>query len=171
MACLGFSWAALQTQVLQDLSNNKKLPKHAMNKTYYIGLDVHKDSIAIAYALEGSREDPSYYGECGGSILAAERTLRKLAKLLNQKLQDLKICYEAGPTGFILARRLRQLKVDCVLMAPSKTERKPNEVIKTDKRDAMLIAKLFRNGDITPCLLYTSPSPRDQRGSRMPSSA
>ena len=121
-----------------------------MNKTYYIGLDVHKDSIAIAYALEGSREDPSYYGECGGSILAAERTLRKLAKLLNQKLQDLKICYEAGPTGFILARRLHQLKVDCVLMAPSKTERKPNEVIKTDKRDAMLIAKLFRNGDITP---------------------
>ena len=121
-----------------------------MNKTYYVGLDVHKDSIAIAYTPEGSRQEPTYYGECGGSILAAERTLRKVAKLLGQKLQNLKVCYEAGPTGFVLARRLLQLKVDCCLMAPSKTERKPNEAIKTDKRDAKLIAKLFRNGDITP---------------------
>ena len=121
-----------------------------MNKTYYIGLDVHKDSIAIAYALGESREEPTYYGECTGSIGSAERTLRKIAKLLDQKLQDLKVCYEAGPTGFVLARRLQQLKVDCCLMAPSKTERKPNEAIKTDKRDAKLIAKLFRNGDITP---------------------
>ena len=121
-----------------------------MNKTYYIGLDVHKDSIAIAYTPEGSRDEATYYGECGGSILAAERTLRKIAKLLGQKLKDLKVCYEAGPTGFVLARRLIQLGVDCQLMAPSKTERKPTEPIKTDKRDAKLIAKLFRNGDITP---------------------
>jgi len=121
-----------------------------MKKTYYIGLDVHKDTIAIAYTSEGSREEPTYYGECKGSIAAAERALRKVAKLLGQKLQDLKVCYEAGPTGFVLARRLRKLKVDCLLMAPSKTERKPHEVIKTDKRDAKLIAKLYRNGDITP---------------------
>lgn len=121
-----------------------------MNKTYYIGLDVHKDSIAIAYTPEGSRDEATYYGECGGSILAAERTLRKIAKLLGQKLKDLKVCYEAGPTSFVLARRLIQLGVDCQLMAPSKTERKPTEPIKTDKRDAKLIAKLFRNGDITP---------------------
>ena len=121
-----------------------------MNKTYYIGLDVHKDSIAIAYTPEGSRKEPTYYGECGGSILAAERTLRKVAKQLGQKLKELKVCYEAGPTGFVLARRLIQLGVDCQLMAPSKTERKPTEPIKTDKRDAKLIAKLFRNGDITP---------------------
>ena len=121
-----------------------------MNETYYIGLDVHKDSIAIAYSPEGSRKDPVYYGECGGSITAAERTLRKIAKLLGQKLQDLKVCYEAGPTGFVLARRLITLGVDCCLMAPSKTERKATEPIKTDKRDAKMITKLFRNGDITP---------------------
>lgn len=120
-----------------------------MKNTYYIGLDVHKESIAIAYALGGSRDEPTYYGECTGSIPSAERTLRKIAKLLGQKLQDLKVCYEAGPTGFVLARRLRTLKVDCVLMAPSKTQRKVTEPIKTDKRDAKLIAKLFRNGDIT----------------------
>lgn len=119
-----------------------------MNKTYYIGLDVHKDSIAIAYALEGSRSDATYQGSCGGTNLAAERALRALAKKLKVKLQDLKVCYEAGPTGFVLARRLNQLKVECVVMSPSKTERKPNERIKTDKRDAKKIAKMFRNGDI-----------------------
>ncbi len=120
-----------------------------MNKTYYIGLDVHKETIAIAYAMEGSRKEATYYKECGGSNLSAERALRALAKKLGVKLQDLKVCYEAGPTGFVLARRLLQLKVDCVVMSPSKTERKPNEKIKTDKRDAKKIAKLIRNGDIT----------------------
>lgn len=120
-----------------------------MKKTYYIGLDVHKESIAIAWTENGSRKTPTYRGECGGSNLAAERTLRKVAKKLGVKLQDLKVCYEAGPSGFVLARRLLQLGVECVVMSPSKTQRKPNEKIKTDKRDAINIAKLFRNGDIT----------------------
>ena len=120
-----------------------------MTKDYYIGLDVHKDSIAIAYTQEGSRQEATFHGSCGGTNLAAERALRALAKKLKVKLQDLKVCYEAGPTGFVLARRLNQLKVQCVVMSPSRTERKPNERIKTDKRDAKKIAKLFRNGDIT----------------------
>lgn len=120
-----------------------------MKKTYYIGLDVHKESIAIAWTENGSRKTPTYRGECGGSNLAAERTLRKVAKKLGVKLRDLKVCYEAGPSGFVLARRLLQLGVECVVMSPSKTQRKPNEKIKTDKRDAINIAKLFRNGDIT----------------------
>jgi len=120
-----------------------------MTKTYYIGLDVHKDTIAIAYTLEGSRKNATYHGTCGGSNLAVENALRKLAKKLGCTLQDLKVCYEAGPTGFVLARRLLQLKVDTVVMSPAQTERKPNEKIKTDKRDAQKIAKLFRNGDIT----------------------
>jgi transposase len=120
-----------------------------MKKTYYIGLDVHKDSIAIAYALAGSRREPTYHGQCGGSNLAAERALRALAKKLGVAFKELKVCYEAGPTGFVLARRLRQLGLECVLMSPSKTSRKPNEKVKTDKRDAKNIAKLYRNGDIT----------------------
>jgi len=121
-----------------------------MNKTYYIGLDVHKDTIAIAHTFSGSRKEAEYYGECGGSNLAIERVLRGLAKQFAVKLQQLKVCYEAGPTGFVLARRLIQLGIECTVMAPSKTERKPNEKIKTDKRDAKLIARSFRNGDITP---------------------
>ena len=120
-----------------------------MSNTYYIGLDVHKETIAIAYALGGSREDGVYHGTCGGSVPAAERALRKLAKHLEVEFRDLKVCYEAGPTGFVLARRLIRLGLECILMSPSKTERKPNEKIKTDKRDACKIARLFRNGDIT----------------------
>ena len=120
-----------------------------MTKTYYVGLDVHKETIAIAYATGGTREDSVYHGPCGGSVLAAERALRKLAEKLGVELIALKVCYEADPTGFVLARRLIRLGLECVLMSPSKTERKSNEKIKTDKRDACKIARLFRNGDIT----------------------
>ena len=120
-----------------------------MKTSYYIGLDVHKDSIAIAYTKAGERKEPTYFGECGGSVLAAERCLRRLAKKLGIALRDLKVCYEAGPSGFVLARRFLRLGLECVVMSPSKSERKPNEKIKTDKRDAIHIAKAFRNGDIT----------------------
>lgn len=120
-----------------------------MNKDYYIGLDAHKESTAIAWAVGGTREDATLHGECGGSNLAVERALRKLARKLKVALQDLHVCYEAGPTGFVLARRLVQLGVDCVVTAPTKTERKPGEKIKTDRLDAKKLARLFRNGDVT----------------------
>lgn len=119
-----------------------------MTTTYYVGLDVHKESVAIAYALEHCRLDGTFHGSCGGSLLAIERALRKLARKLEVAFRDLKVCYEAGPTGFVLARRLEQLKVECVVMAPTKTTRKPGEKIKTDRRDAIKIAREFRNGDV-----------------------
>jgi len=120
-----------------------------MNKKYYIGLDVHKETVAIAYISSNSRSEATYHGTCGGSNPAVERALRKLAKQLKVKFQDLNICYEAGPTGFVLGRRLIQLGLDCVLCAPSKTERKPGDKIKTDKRDAQKLARSFKNGDLT----------------------
>jgi transposase len=120
-----------------------------MKDTYYIGLDAHKDTIAIAYTIGASRAKPVFHGSCGGSLPATENALRKLAKKLGVNFRELKVCYEAGPTGFVLARRLIQLGLECVVMAPTKSTRKPNEKIKTDKRDAMKIAREFRNGDIT----------------------
>jgi transposase len=146
---LGFPWAILIPLQKQNLSNNILLPKPIMNKQYYIGLDVHKKTIAIAYSHAQSREEAIYHGSCGGGVVTAERALRKLAKELETRFQDLKVCYEAGPTGFVLGRHLIGLGLDCVLCAPSKTERKPNEAIKTDKRDAKKLAKLFKNGDLT----------------------
>ena len=84
-----------------------------MNKQYYIGLDVHKETIAIAYTHSRSRSEATFYKTCAGNNPSCERALRKLAKELNLKLQDLKVCYEAGPTGFVLARYLIRLGVDC----------------------------------------------------------
>jgi transposase len=89
-----------------------------MSRTYHLGLDVHKEKVAIAHAAAGEREDPVYYGKCAASVQNTERTLRKIAKKLEVEFRDLKICYEAGPTGFVLARRLIHLGVECVVVAP-----------------------------------------------------
>jgi len=94
-----------------------------MNKNYYIGLDVHKETIAIAYACGDNRDDAAYHGQCGGSVPVAVKALRKLAEKLKVEFIDLKVCYEAGPTGFVLARRLLRYGLECVLMSPSNTER------------------------------------------------
>lgn len=67
-----------------------------MTLTYYVGLDVHKETIAIAYALGGSRKPPVYAVECGGSNLAAERALRRVAGKLGMAIKDLKVCYESS---------------------------------------------------------------------------
>lgn len=130
-----------------------------MNKTYYVGLDVHKEKNSIAYAEAGSRGESIYHGQCGGSVPNTENALRKLAKKLEVPFKSLKVCYEAGPTGFVLARRLIHLGLECVVIAPTKIERKPGEVIKTNKRDAKKIAKVYRNGDVTAVRI---PPARDE---------
>lgn len=130
-----------------------------MSKDYYIGLDVHKDTIAIAHALGGSREGAAYHGTCGGSVGAAERALRKLAKKLGAPFRELRVSYEAGPTGFVLARHLRGLGLECAVSAPTKTARKPGEKIKTDRRDAVKQARDYRNGDIVEVRV---PPPTDE---------
>ncbi len=82
-----------------------------MTHANYFGLDVHKETISIAHALGGSREEPTYHGRCAGSIAAVTTGLQKLAAKINVEFSDLKVCYE----------------VDCVLMSPPKTERKPSD--------------------------------------------
>ncbi len=65
-----------------------------MSKTHYIGLDVHKEKVAIAFTEEGSREEAHYHGQCGGSVPRTEECLRKLAKKLEIPFKELKVCYE-----------------------------------------------------------------------------
>ena len=117
-----------------------------MKKTYYIGLDVHKETVAIAWA--GPKGEPEFYGTCGSSNLSVERTLRRLAKTLGAEYKDLKVAYEAGPTGFVLARRLLQTGLEVTVVAPSLIPRKAGERIKTDKRDAVKLARLHRAGEL-----------------------
>src|SRR5207302_3382789 len=65
-------------------------------------------------------------------------------------------CYEAGPCGFGLARRLRQLGVECEVVAPSLTPTRSGERVKTDKRDALKLARLLRAGELTPVYIPES---------------
>ena len=107
----------------------------------YVGLDVHKDSIVLAMA---TRKQPAV-------------VLRKMpndwAQLLKtlEKVGDidrLRICYEAGPTGYDLARRLNATGISCVIVAPSLIPVQPGQRIKTDRRDARKLADLHRNGQL-----------------------
>jgi len=118
-----------------------------MNTKIHIGLDVHKNSIVPAYALpDGSQ--PQNAGKWGGTNLAAERGLLKLMKKLGASKGGVRICYEAGPTGFVLARRLLQLGYDGIIVAPSAVPKSSGERVKTDKRDARKLARHLRSGDL-----------------------
>jgi transposase len=110
----------------------------------YVGLDVHKDSIVIAVAREGRAA-----AEKWKTIPYDGIRLRKALKMLVKNEETLKVCYEAGPTGFGLCRRLREAGIDCVVVAPSLVPGKPGDRIKTDRRDACKLAHFLRSGDLT----------------------
>jgi transposase len=112
----------------------------------FVGLDVHAQAITVAVA-EGGRGEARHYGSIPHDLHAVERVLSKLRKA--HPGTELRVCYEAGPTGFVLARRLEQLKTSCVVVAPSLIPSRSGERIKTDRRDAMKLARLHRAGELT----------------------
>lgn len=109
----------------------------------FIGLDVHKDTIAVALAEAGGREVREY-GKITNTPAALGRVVAKLATG-----RELRFCYEAGPCGYGIQRQLTALGQDCVVVAPSLVPCKPGERIKTDRRDAVKLAKSHRAGDLT----------------------
>ena len=114
----------------------------------YIGLDVHKASVAIGLAPKG-RQEPEYYGRTTSDLDVLVRTIRRIQKKEGVKKEEVKLCYEAGPTGFVMARRFRQMGYDIVVVAPSLTPTRSGERVKTDRRDARKLAGLFRAGELT----------------------
>lgn len=110
----------------------------------YVGLDVHKNSIAVAVAREG-RGEPEYLGE----IAHDSKSVRKLLKRLSPNGEVLNFCYEAGPTGYGLYRGLTGQGHECDVVAPSLIPRKAGERLKTDRRDALMLARLHRAGELT----------------------
>jgi transposase len=121
--------------------------------TGYIGLDVHKESIAVGVAAPG-RAPPRFIG-------TTRPQLRELLKALSHlgRADQLLLAYEAGPCGYTLARQLGAHGYRCEVIAVTKTPRKPGERIKTDRRDALALARHLRSGELTP---ITIPDARDE---------
>jgi transposase len=110
----------------------------------YVGMDVHKDTIAVAVAYPG-REVPEYLGE----IAHNSAGIRKLLKRLGKHGEELDFCYEAGPCGYGLYRLLTGMGYPCAVVAPSLIPRKAGDRLKTDRRDALQLARLHRAGELT----------------------
>ena len=111
----------------------------------FVGLDVHSDTTMIAVA-EGERTgEVRLYGQISSDLNALEKVLRKLGG----KDVILHVVYEAGPTGFVVYRRLQQLKIECIVVAPSKTPQSAGVRQKNDQRDAVQLARLHRAGELT----------------------
>jgi len=111
--------------------------------TAYVGLDVHKDSIDVAVA-QGALP-PEHLGTVPHE---AGAVLRRLRRKLGDPLHAL-VCYEAGPTGFGLQQALGEHDVDCHVVAPSLVPRLPGDRVKTDRRDALKLARFLRAGELT----------------------
>jgi len=112
----------------------------------YIGLDVHKETIAVAVARAG-RTDPEFRGEIANKPKKVARLVERLSQEFNGEV--LLFCYEAGPCGYVLYRQLLELGHDCQVVAPSLIPKKPGERIKTDRRDAGKLSRCLRSGDLT----------------------
>ena len=115
------------------------------SKTLYVGLDVHKDAIAVAYA-PGDRDAEVV---ALGPIGTRQCDLDKLTRMLQSKGAPVVFVYEAGPCGYWLHRYLTRKGFACHVVAPSLIPRKPGDRVKTDRRDALTLARLLRSGDLT----------------------
>src|ERR671917_1246714 len=103
----------------------------------YVGLDVHRETIAVALAAAGERGEVREYGTIANTATALKALASKPAK----SGAALRFCYEAGPCGYGIRRQLSAAGHECVVVAPSLIPRKPGERIKTDRRDAITLAK------------------------------
>lgn len=111
----------------------------------FVGIDVAKARNAIAVA-DGERcGEVRYLGEFD----ASEATMRRVVKRLTAKHDCVHFCYEAGPTGYGLFRLIRSMGHECTVVAPSLIPRRLGDQVKTNRRDAIGLAKLLRAGELT----------------------
>jgi transposase len=118
----------------------------SQSSTLYIGLDVHKDSIAVAYVAEEHGAEVTYLGTIGTRQCDIDQLVRKL----HAKAKHVVFVYEAGPCGYWLYRYLTKKGHHCWVVAPSLIPQKAGDRVKTDRRDAIHLARLMRSGDLTP---------------------
>lgn len=121
--------------------------------TGFVGLDAHAESTAIGLA-EAGREAPRFIGTVGPKLAELKKALGKLGAP-----PRLLVVYEAGPCGYTLARELTAQGYHCEVVAPSRIPRRPGERVKTDRRDALMLASLARAGELVS---VTIPDERDE---------
>lgn len=114
-----------------------------MRNVRFIGLDVHAETIAVAIAEPGG--EVRSLGTIPNRPEPVARLIRKLGKP-----EQLRVCYEAGPTGYVLYWQLSELGVKCEVIAPTLVPVKAGDRVKTDRRDAEKLARCYRAGDLTP---------------------
>jgi len=114
-----------------------------MKRVRFVGLDVHAETIAVAVA-EVSGEVRSL-----GVIPNRAEPIRRLIKKLGP-VEQLRACYEAGPTGYVLYWQLTEMGVRCEVIAPTLVPSRAGDKVKTDRRDAEKLARCYRAGDLTP---------------------
>jgi transposase len=111
-------------------------------KVRFLGLDVHAETMAVAIA------EPDGEVHSLGTIANRAESIRKLVKKLGP-VEQLKACYEAGPTGYVLYWQLAELGIACEVIAPTLVPMKAGDRVKTDRRDAERLARSYRSGDLT----------------------
>ena len=111
----------------------------------FVAFDTSKMKHAVAIADGGRGGEVRFLGDVASTPARVERLTRKLA----ERYARLHFCYEAGPTGYGLYRQIRELGHDCMVVAPSPIPKKPGERIKTNRRDAVTLARLLRAGELT----------------------
>ena len=109
----------------------------------YVGLDVHKKSIAVADG--GLADEVRYLGLIDNTTKALDRMIARLER----PGRVVRLCYEAGPCGYGVCRHLQGRGYACLVVAPSLIPRRSGERVKTDRRDAAMLARLLRAGELT----------------------
>src|SRR5262247_3259968 len=125
------------------------------SSTLYVGMDVHKESIAVAYIAQDHGAEVVSLGTAG----TRQCDIDKLIRQLQSKSPRLHFVYEAGPCGYWLYRYLMKKKLLCWVVAPSCIPKKAGDRVKTDRRDAVQLARLLRSGDLSPVYI---PSVEDE---------